>query len=96
MGLGIVEHHGNPVGWPIAAVAGLAALILTGIGIIRLIKQNLKWWQYLVCASGAGLLAFMALTLWEHHPNPVAWAIAVVAGLAALILTGIGFIRLIK
>jgi hypothetical protein len=95
-GLGLVEHHGIQLGWPLAAVAGFAALILTGIGIVRLIERNLIWWQCLLCAAGAGLLAFMALTLWEHHPNPVLWAIAAVAVLAALILTVVGFIRLIK
>jgi drug/metabolite transporter (DMT)-like permease len=96
MGLGVVEHHANPIGWPIAAVAGLSALILTGIGISRLIKRTFKWWQLLLCAAGAGLLAFMSFTLWEHHPNPVAWAFAAVAGLVALMLTAIGIIRLIK
>src|SRR6266550_952599 len=69
--LGLVEHHGIRAGWAIAAVAGLAAVIFTGIGFIRLIKRTFEWWQWLLCATGAGLLALMGLALVEYHPNPI-------------------------
>jgi hypothetical protein len=58
--------------------------------------SDLPWWGWLFCATGAGIICAVSKWIADDYDSCLAELVAIVSGLAALVLAIIGIVGFIK